>query len=434
MSSGNIFSKSVDNHVFVFYKQALIDMGVGAFSIDAFDEFRQTDFAKNVPASSANSSNPVTYGGGDATGTYTYWNGNEYKKGTVSSNALVGFIRNHENYNDETHSSNTSGTLLDILKSVGGCVDFGDVKCFFYDIGSHSNRRVLSEKSSPLITDNPRRSTGGIYAYQFTQDKKRTGDIGTYVDIDSPNVDNKDLTVTAPLKVHYNESLGCFESNAPILARLVSDVDAAAVDDFNISSSDLKDQELGWSDEQFYASSGEYYNSSFTTGLAVPMSVKEGNPNAFGPNLINVEENSEGTSKKVIEAIRVINRSDINFKKGLLVICNHIDGEWIIQKFLEKEELPVQATRRLGLGNWTFWMYVASSDEFFRDGLGGSRVTPAMALENILDKWNGGTSTMTFNQYCQISSFDFASSSLGGFNSTSYIHRCNTLFWSSAKS
>ena len=400
-------------------------MGVGGFSIDGFDEFRQTDFAKNVPASSPNSTNPVTYAGGDQTGNYTFWDGNEYKQGQISANSLVSFIRNHENYDDDTHSSNTGGTLLDILKSVGGCVDFGVVKCFFYDIGSHSNRRVLSEKSSPLITDNPRRSTGGIYAYQYTQNQKRKGDVGTYVDIKSPNIDNVDLTVTAPLKVHYNENLGCFESNAPILARLVTDVDAAAVDDFKIDIDDLKDKDKGWNDGQFYAASGEYYNSSFTTGLAVPMSIKEGNPNAFGPNLISVDADSSGEPKKVIEAIRVVNRSDISFKEGLLVLCNHIDGEWIIQKFLEKEELPAQATRRLGLGNWTFWMYVASSDEFFRDGIGGSRVTPAMALENILNKWGGGTSTMTFNPYVQLSSMDFASTAFGGFNSSSYVHRCN---------
>ena len=99
--------------------------------------------------------------------------------------------------------------------------------------------------------------------------------------------------VTAPLKIHYNESLGCFESNAPILARLLTDVEAAAVDDFSLSESDLEGK---YSDADFYATDGEFYNSSFTTGLAVPFSVKSGNPNAFGPNLIQVEGSQDDAS------------------------------------------------------------------------------------------------------------------------------------------
>ncbi len=437
MNSGNIFSKSGDNHVFVFSNASLVRQGVGAFSVDGFAEFKTTSFSKQCGAPNSSSNNPVTYAGGNSTGSYSYWNGDEYVYGTVGASALVSMLKNFESYSKTFDNEQEFGQLLDIMKSVGGCVDFGAVKCYVFDIGTHSNSRILTEKGAPIITDNPRRSTGGMYSYGYTESEHRSNNVGTYIDIQHRHIDEKHA-VTAPLKIHYNESIGCFESNAPILARLITDVQAAAVDDFNISETEL---EAGYNDNDFYATSGDYYNSSFTTGLAVPFSVKSGNPHAFGPNLIQIdgtqqnntdetdgEAVTESSQKKKLEAIRVVNRSDIDFKSGLLVLCTHIDGEWIIQKFLEKEELPVQATRAIGLGSWTFWMYTASSDEFFRDKESPyGRVTPAMALANIKKRWNSESgANVKFHPYVQLSSFDLAKSSWGGFGgSEGFIHRCN---------
>ncbi len=438
MNSGNIFSKSGDNHVFVFLNSSLVRQGVGAFSVDGFAEFKTTSFSTQCGAPNSSSNNPVIYAGGDSSGSYSYWNGDEYVYGSVGASALVSMLKNFESYSKTFDNEQEFGQLLDIMKSVGGCVDFGDVKCYVFDIGTHSNSRVLTEKGAPIITDNPRRSTGGMYSYGYTEYEHRSNHVGTYIDIQHRHIDEKHA-VTAPLKIHYNESIGCFESNAPILARLITDVEAAAVDDFDISETEL---EAGYEDKDFYATSGDYYNSSFTTGLAVPFSVKSGNPHAFGPNLIQIdgtqqedtgtdddgEAVTESSQKKKLEAIRVVNRSDIDFKSGLLVLCTHIDGEWIIQKFLEKEELPVQATRAIGLGSWTFWMYTASSDEFFRDKVSPyGRVTPAMALANIKKRWNSESGAdVKFHPYVQLSSFDLAKSSWGGFGgSEGFIHRCN---------
>ena len=81
----------------------------------------------------------------------------------------------------------------------------------------------------------------------------------------------------------------------------------------------------------------------------------------------------------------------------------------LFKNFLEKDELPVQATRAIGLATGAsgcIRLVLMNFLETAWELLVGN--TPAMALENILSKWDGGSSTMTFNPYCQVSSFDFA--------------------------
>ena len=80
-----------------------------------------------------------------------------------------------------------------------------------------------------------------MYSYGSSAKEHSKNKVGSYVDIQHRNLDPAHA-VTAPLKIHYNESLGCFESNIPILARLLTDVEAAAVDDFSLSESDSRRQ------------------------------------------------------------------------------------------------------------------------------------------------------------------------------------------------
>ena len=63
--------------MFVF-QTLLVAQGVASFSVDGFKEFKITKFSKQCGAPNPSSNNPVIYAGGDATGSYSYWNGDEY--------------------------------------------------------------------------------------------------------------------------------------------------------------------------------------------------------------------------------------------------------------------------------------------------------------------------------------------------------------------
>ncbi|NBP16549.1 hypothetical protein EBU95_19530, partial [bacterium] len=59
------------------------------------------------------------------------------------------------------------------------------------------------------------------------------------------------------------------------------------------------------------------------------------------------------------------NRSPRSFKKGDVVMCSHIDGEWIIQGF--DAGTTSIAPISLKLGKWSFGKYLVDADSFFKD-------------------------------------------------------------------
>ena len=88
---------------------------------------------------------------------------------TIGASSLVSLLENFEQYSSGFDTELETGQLLDILKSVGGCVDFGAVKCYVFDIGTHSNTRVLSEKGSPIITDNSKKLLRYVFLRLFSK-------------------------------------------------------------------------------------------------------------------------------------------------------------------------------------------------------------------------------------------------------------------------
>lgn len=444
MYSGNLHSKSVENHVFIIHSpKSVVDRGVGSFSLKGFEEFIAKDFAKQLPGVNSSATNPVDYVNAGHTGTYkVFVDGTGYEERTVALGNLIAWIKLYENSQtseniDTQHASSDNGNLLqEIIESVDSEVNFGNkVTCHIYDIGTRRNDRTMSNRGAPLITDTPRRKTGARYSYGATkkiQKKNAKPQLGTYVDVVSNNMKDVKGTVTAPLKISYNEALGCYDSSNQLLARLITDLDPAAIQAVNLSMDDLTGRYMD--DLDFYTPSSAKYMGQFSTGMAVPLSVKDGNPNAFGPNFIKVE----GDHLRM-EAIRVVNRSDNAYDTGQVVLCNMIDGEWIVQTFGGKmEAVPDVAS----FGGWGFSMFAASSQQYFIDLSDNDLVTPATVLAKLKARFfhtaknisgvkasicndNGARSvTLQLSKYAQFTSDDLSNNSTSGMGGA-HLHRCN---------
>jgi len=217
------------------------------------------------------------------------------------------------------------------------------------------NANILAQKS-PVIVDTPKKSDGGSYSYRLTVDEQASNIGGFYPPIEGYDEDNQ---VAGKLRLHFNRSLGMWESGTQqILARLLTDIDPAPVTAIDIDSIDNAKA------SDFYGDDAEYGLSGFTVGAALPLSVHNGNPYTFGPH-VNVSKDSQGDPQKKKDKIRVVNRAPRAFKKNSVVLCSLIDSEWIIQDFGDIEEVDKPA----GVGGWQFCKFFISSDAYFQPDL-----------------------------------------------------------------
>lgn len=274
--------------------------------------------------------------------------------------------------------------VQDVQNSLEGCIVFipqydGDqeeesestdtqfkkTRVYFRSASRYDDSREMVINGDPKISSVPRRPTGGKYDFARTQsvqlenidntsdENKQYGHIGRY----SKNVSDKDIpsqNVAAKLRLSYNKALGYFESGTQhVIARLLDDLPAPSLKDVSLDSVD------GFKFKDMYDKDGDAFFGGFSTGFAIPMTVHNGNPNTFGPNVIGKKDEY----KK--ERIRVVNRANASFNIGDIVMCCLIDNEWIVHGFggspAELEEVTFT------VGKWSFIKMIADSDAYFRD-------------------------------------------------------------------
>lgn len=219
---------------------------------------------------------------------------------------------------------------------------------YFVDKSKLKSSRIVVQKGTPTFVDIPRRATGPTYSNNQTKNEN----IGVYVDVNAAS-DPQD-TVLAPLRCSYNPTLGTWEVQNQILARLLEDLEPAQIKAVDLSLDNVDDI----NSDSYYDPSNDSYLGQFATALAMPLSMENGNPHLFGPNLIKC-----GNSTKV-EKIRVINRAPRTYTRGTLVMCHFMNGEWIVQDFGADVELPPPP---LGVGRWQFAKFITSTRTHFRE-------------------------------------------------------------------
>ena len=420
---GNALASSErENHVFILKIKSLQEQGIGSVTLSSFLAIcdvapREHPFyGKTSPIQLL--SVDFEDGANGAIGNYIKFNGTKYIKETLTYKEINNLIEVHE-AGDATDDEKQ--TIRDIQSSLDRCVVFkgsvdGEIRVYFYDRGQRQNERVISQKGPPLITAVPRRSTGGTYSFRPTSEYQNKLDangnvqnVGTYLQASENMHSDIENTVSAQLKMSYNRNTNMWEASSQILAKLITDVEAAPLVGIDFPADQLDTGTIKASD--IYNLEGANFMGQFTTGEALPLSIENGNPHMFGPNLIKCD------STTTFERIRVVNRSARSFKKGAIVICSHIDGEWIVQDFGTND--IVITPQPTTVGRWGFAKFIATSDWLFRTQ-DGNRITPADCQDMLKTKF--------FNSQGIVSRIATLNSTFGGSikNLYTYIQSCIT--------
>lgn len=260
--------------------------------------------------------------------------------------------------------------ILDIQNSLGGCLVLtfpihrllrGDkardgnftYKLYLHHRKKRDFRRILSHAGAPMITDVPRRPAGPQYAFKKTQSHQTSShlNIGSYLNPDEGGLNNPKNTVTAPLRLSYNSTDCVFEVANQMLVRLLTDLAAAPITKL-VPPTEV----IGTSNLDFYDIDGAYYMGQFTTALAIPLSIENGNPHMFGPNIVECKD-------KKLEKVRVVNRSTKPYEAGEVVMANYINGEWVVSSLGE----ATIENKKASVSEWAFVKLMVNSDGFFKD-------------------------------------------------------------------
>lgn len=459
-NSGNSYSSSSQYHSFVTNDPALIQLGLGTFSKESLkialeqiatyeDEIGDEEFFQNYLKNGNADANTLFGQANTNNWTASRFNksSNSYSSVSMSWSEISTLIDDFETtvedlsieHADKASAKAAHNAAKSWLDENINYIKHGSERCFvlegpiFYDPqdgdtseiltklffhvpgeGVDHEERTIAQKGIQVLAAVPRTATG----LKYSRSKSGSQHAGIYIKPDNAIEGSLNDIAAGPLRLSYNDSLGMWESSQTILARLLTDLPAAGNQAFQLPKED-SDGYLETESEsaQLYSKGSKYYTGKFTTAIAAPVSMKDGNPHMFGPNVI-VDYN-----EKRIEKIRVVNRSEKPFTAGTLVLCTLIGSEWIAQEFSTLGEgLPTQ------MGTWTFSKLIANSDAFFRDAAQTSNQWTATKYENYARarwyyEWKGasGGTLLGFHNATEIMNLNQGSSDHGFTPSNGYF-------------
>lgn len=417
MTVANLGAIDSESHIFSTSNPILIDIGLGNFTQNtykatvksmkdsgALQEF--IDDGHDILGSMSVTKTLKQFFNelGIVTFYYTTHTGSTYRSSAYSVDDLFPLIKEFEDNIRYAGLVRTNGNkteikdahdflqdkIFPIQNSLNKCLE----ATFEYPVGSgygnHYMRLYFQNLSNdfervpslnnPIISSQPRSPTGFLYNKKETEASVVGGHIKHHYAYAPNGLVSDEITnlVAAPLRLNYNESLCMWESTQQIVAYLLSDVPGVINPNFDppdqwgdsnnsVADDSLKKGFLKEKDdlEKFSDPGSEHYYSNYTTGLAVPFSVKNNNPEAFTPNIIKEGLGGSPDDEQYrLEKIIVVNRSTAEFSKGQLVLCTLIGGEWLISefgKFIKRETPPVTKF-------WSFQKMMVNSDSLFMLG------------------------------------------------------------------
>ena len=247
-----------------------------------------------------------------------------------------------------------------------------------------SNNNTLGLRTDIGFVGVPKTVAGTPYSASLTN---KTGQTGTFEGGDILH-DPKNA-IAGELDLNYNPNTGKFEASSTFLAKLLTDVEPVEISDIALDTNNIQ----GRTASDFYGRNAPNKMSSFKTGTAAPVGMNNKNPHCFGPHIVKCK-----TSSKV-ETIRVVNRSNISFKRGEIVTVHKIDGEFIIGKYTSDNivQLPPRP------GRWIFSQFYADSDEYFRTMvlpplIARPSITPEEVIQLYRKKYYYAYSTFMSNE------------------------------------
>lgn len=470
---GNFLTSLPANHSVIFSEPYMVSKGIGSWNRDSFKQAISSDNSKQLKEALTEYQTGEDYWaainsvGGNVFAlpeaiarecgyvyqngwTCTHWsdaNGENVRK-YYEASYLFQLLKYHEEGGEGNGTYDRE--LKRIKSSVNSCVVYGfgesapktvtvagkkvhqepwkyTAKLFIRDINENSvpnaeDERVLIPKHSDKTVMAPKLPTGKSISYKASMEHHTAVDSAgnTQTGVSYKKVaqgkDSNDDMIAAGIDYYYDNNTGkYFSGTVQIIAILMEDLPSANIKSPNIKIENLKEDSFS-KPEKWYTKSGEYYSGNFTTATAVPISMEDGNPNTYGPDITLCDGNRE------IDKVRAVNRSNNKYDAGQQVMLNKINGEWIVSDFGTLESTPSVAK----IGRWGFQQYMANSDVLFRNGNAG-RLGPEdaqdLALFRCWDTYSGNArmksmnarkydnvvqgSNQKFLKYAQCSSFDY---------------------------
>lgn len=326
---------------------------------------------------------------------------------------IVAFLRR---WNDVQRGTITSPLVVDgyravvykIHNSSSGCITFpatytvlgrsrtSTIKLHLLESIDQESSRSMSFKGSPIITSIPERPYGSKYSFRNTINS----DVGAYISPSENGNNNPENTVSAPLDMAFDQSVGRWQSGTQqMLMRLVDDIEPASVPD--LEASEL----LAATREEVYDTGDESpFRIRFTKGRAIPMSSENGNIHLFGPDY---KDGCAGNNQSIVQ---VINRMNISYKAGTVVVCSKMLGDgglWTIIAGIGRE--ASEAERKTLFGNFEFQQHIIPANIYFTDPNTGLPVRP--------DSW---ATKIRISYYLKLLQFSGNSRINGGLDSNTF--------------
>lgn len=233
-----------------------------------------------------------------------------------------------------------------------------------------SNKRSVADKGTPVIVATPRTPVGRKYSHSVSKLTETGGISKNNADDESDPTDQ----VAGNLRTSYNENTGMWEVQNQMMCRLLTNLDSANIPALDLSTG-------GFTNADFYDVTSPLYMGQKTDALAVPIGMKDAQPEMFGPTFLTCEANR-------METIVVVNRSNRSYTAGTMVLCHFIDGEWIATDFgadLPQIPLPAQVDN-----SWMFSKFICSSDIHFQQDFDvdlTTPITPDQVETDVRLKW-----------------------------------------------
>tara|TARA_R110000868_G_scaffold18531_12_gene81381 strand:- start:4088 stop:7585 length:3498 start_codon:yes stop_codon:yes gene_type:complete len=229
------------------------------------------------------------------------------------------------------------------------------MKIHIGDFGQLDRDRIITQQGAPVFSDIPKTPAGT----PFSLDATKLSGPGQYKVVTEESEDTVvGDAVVAPTRWYYDQTTGTWEYPATIWAKLLESLDAADIN-FNKLSEGVAN---ATTPENFYDVTNSKSEAGWASALAMPLSIEQGNPDIFGPNMIDCAGDIGP------EKIRVINRGPKSFEQGERVLCHWVTGEWVVMGLGEEGEVVPEETKISS--NWRFAKYISSSSTYFMNEYG----------------------------------------------------------------
>jgi hypothetical protein len=272
-----------------------------------------------------------------------------------------------------------------IQNSSSGCITFNAtfnilgssrtslIRLHLLESSDAESSRSISFKGSPIFTAPPQTAYGATWGYRNTT----SSDPGAYFSPSQGGADNPENTVSAPMDMAFDPSVGKWQSGTQqMLMRLLDNVDPASIPN-------LTPEELEVATRQQVYDDGDEspFRIKFSGPYrAIPLSSENGNPHLFGPDY---KDGCAGNKQAIVQ---VVNRMSLGYKAGSVVVCSKMLGDsglWTIVGGVGREG---EETGKMSFGNFEYQQHIIPASLYFTDPISGIPVLPdAVASKCRLD-------------------------------------------------